>query len=191
MTQSVATIADSYRARTPRSREMYEGGTSYTAGPAKGAYYYPPYPLAMERGEGCYLWDVDGNKYLDCANHHTAQVLGHNHPRVMEAVRAQMSRGLALGAPMGPEADIAEEMCRRVDSVERIRFVNSGTEATLHAIRLARGFFRKDQDRQVRRRLSRQSRPGGSQRGAAPGQGGAGPRAQRGTRCGRKFTQRG
>ena len=143
MTQSVATIAESYRARTPRSREMYEGGTSYTAGPAKGAYYYRPYPLAMERGEGRYLWDVDGNRYLDCANHHTAQVLGHNHPRVMEAVLAQMSRGLAVGAPMGPEADIAEEMCRRVDSVDRVRFVNSGTEATLHAIRLARGFSGK------------------------------------------------
>ena len=143
MTQSVASIAESFRARTTRSREMYEAGTSFTAGPAKGAYYYRPYPLSMDRGEGCHLWDVDGNKYLDCANHHTAQVLGHNHPRVMEAVRTQMSRGLAVGAPMGPEAEIAEEMCRRVDSMDRIRFVNSGTEATLHAIRLARGFSGK------------------------------------------------
>ena len=143
MTQSVATIVESFRARTPRSRELYEGGSEYTAGPAKGAYYYRPYPLSMDRGEGSRLWDVDGNEYLDCANHHTAQVLGHNHPRVMEAVYAQIPRGLAVGAPMGTEAPIAEEMCRRVDSLDRIRFVNSGTEATLHAIRLARGFSGK------------------------------------------------
>jgi glutamate-1-semialdehyde 2,1-aminomutase len=97
----------------------------------------------MDRGEGCYLYDLEGNRYVDFANHHTAQILGHNHPTVMEAVKAQMARGIAVGAPMGVEAEIAEEMCRRVASVDAIRFVNSGTESTLHSIRLARGFSGK------------------------------------------------
>ena len=93
----------------------------------------------MARGKDCYLWDVDGRRYVDCANHHTAQVLGHGHERVEAAVREQMQKGIALGAPTGIESEIARVMCDRVDALERIRFVNSGTEATLHAIRLARG----------------------------------------------------
>ena len=143
MLEGIATINKSYLKRTVRSRELFEQGSVYTSGPAKGAYYYSPYPITMEKGEGCHLWDVDGNRYLDCANHHTAQVLGHNHPQVIEAIQAQIPKGFALGAPVGIEAEIAREMCRRVASVERIRFVNSGTEATLHAIRLARGFSKK------------------------------------------------
>ena len=82
---------------------------------------------------------LDGRKYVDFANHHTAQVLGHGHPAVQKAVDEQMRKGIALGAPTGIESEIAREMCRRVDALERIRFVNSGTEATLHSFRLARG----------------------------------------------------
>lgn len=143
MTTTAVSIEESYRANTPRSLELFEKTRPLTAGPVKGAYFYPPYPLTMERGEGCYLYDVDGQRYVDCANHHTGQILGHNHPAVMEAVQEQMKRGIALGAPTGIETDIAAEMCRRVDSLDRIRFVNSGTEATLHAIRLARGFSKR------------------------------------------------
>ena len=110
------------------------------AGAAKGAYDHKPFPLTMERGDGCYLHDIDGHRYLDFANHHSVQILGHNHPAVLKAVRAQMERGIVLGAAVGVEAELSAEMCRRVNSVERIRFCNSGTEATLHAIRLARGF---------------------------------------------------
>ncbi len=143
MTQKLASLEEAYVERTSRSRELFERASHYTSGPIKGAYFYPPYPLGMERGEGCYLYDLDGHRYVDFANHHTAQILGHNHPKVMEAIRAQMLRGLAVGAPMGVEAEIAEEMCRRVASVDAIRFVNSGTEATLHSIRLARGFSGK------------------------------------------------
>ena len=143
MTEKVASLTEAYVERTPRSRELFERASNYTSGPIKGAYFYPPYPLGMDRGEGCYLYDLEGNRYVDFANHHTAQILGHNHPTVMEAVKAQMARGIAVGAPMGVEAEIAEEMCRRVASVDAIRFVNSGTESTLHSIRLARGFSGK------------------------------------------------
>ena len=140
---STADLIARYRQATPRSRALFEAGRDYNAGAAKGAYFYPPYPLAMARGEGCYLWDVDGRKYLDCANHHTAQILGHRNERVEAAVHEQLQKGIALGAPTGIETAIAKEMCRRVDSLESIRFVNSGTEATLHAIRLARGHAKK------------------------------------------------
>ena len=112
-------------------------------GVAKGAYFHRPYPLTMARGEGCYLYDVDGRRYIDFNNHHTSNIVGHNHPAVMQAVRDQMQRGIAFGAPTGVETELAEEMCRRVASVNRIRFCNSGTEATLHAIRLARGFSKR------------------------------------------------
>ena len=94
----------------------------------------------MERGDGPYLFDVDGNRYADFANHHTGQILGHRHPAVMAAIRAQLQRGIALGAPMGHETEACAELCSRVASLERARFTNSGTEASLHAVRLARAF---------------------------------------------------
>ncbi|MBI5878572.1 MAG: aspartate aminotransferase family protein [Chloroflexi bacterium] len=123
----------------PRSRAAYERARAVMPGGAKGAYFYAPFPLTLERGEGCYLFDVDEHRYADFAGHHTAQVLGHGHPAVLAAVQAQLTRGIALGGPTGSETELAEELCRRVPSLERVRFCNSGTEATLHAIRLARG----------------------------------------------------
>ena len=136
----VPALEEKYRLASPRSREYFEQGRSVMCGTAKAAYFYRPYPLTMERGESCFLYDVDGRRYVDFANHHTTQILGHQHPAVMEAVRAQLDRGIALGTPTGIEAKLSSEMCRRVESLDRIRFCNSGTESTLHAIRLARGF---------------------------------------------------
>ena len=128
-------------AATPRSLERFTAHAGATpGGVAKGAYFYRPYPLTMERGDGAYLFDVDGNRYADFANHHTGQILGHKHPAVMAAVRAQLQRGIALGAPMGHETEACAELCSRVASLERARFTNSGTEASLHAVRLARAF---------------------------------------------------
>ena len=140
MKNATASLEETYRAGSPRSQALFERVRTVMPGGVKGAYFYKPYPLTMERGEGCYLYDVDGRQFVDFVNHHTALILGHHHPAVMEAVRERLEQGMALGAPVGVEAEIAEDMCRRVASVERIRFCNSGTEATLHAIRLARGF---------------------------------------------------
>ena len=139
----IEAIEERYRALTPTSMQLFEEGREVNAGPSKGAYYYPPYPLTFRRGSGIDLEDMDGRTYVDFGNHHTAQVLGHNHPAVVIAVRSQLSDGIALGGPTGGETKIAQHMCDRVASVERIRFVNSGTEATLHAIRLARQFSGK------------------------------------------------
>ena len=128
-----------YRAATPTSRLRFEAARASTAGAVKGAYFHSPWPLSMARGEGCTVVDVDGNRYVDFQNHHTAQILGHGNAAVRAAVEEQLERGAVLGAPAGAETELAAEMCRRVASVERIRFTNSGTEATLHAVRLLRG----------------------------------------------------
>jgi len=109
-------------------------------GVAKGAYYYAPYPITIERAQGCHIYDLDGNQYVDFANHHTTQILGHNHPSIIRAVERQLERGIAVGAPMGNETALAEMLCQRVKSLDMVRFCNSGTEATLHAIRLAREY---------------------------------------------------
>ena len=141
MTTTAATSQESvYRSRTPGSHEAFIRAAEVMPGVAKGAYYYAPYPVTIDRAEGCYLHDVDGNRYVDFANHHTTQILGHNHPAIMRAVERQLERGIAVAAPMGSETALAEELCRRVESLDRVRFCNSGTEATLHAIRLAREF---------------------------------------------------
>lgn len=129
-----------YRDRTPGSREAFKRAGSVMPGVAKGAYYYAPYPVTIARAEGCHLYDVDGNRYVDFANHHTTQILGHQHPAVVQAVERQLAQGIAVAAPMGIETALAEALCRRVPSLEMVRFCNSGTEATLHAIRLARAY---------------------------------------------------
>ena len=143
MTADIASLTATLERRfidsSPRSRALFERGTEVMPATAKGAYYYKPYPLFMERGEGCYTWDVDGRRYTDFVNHHTGQIFGHRHPAVMAAVDEQLAKGAVLGAPVGSEAEVAAEICRRVPSVESVRFCNSGTEATLHLVRLARG----------------------------------------------------
>jgi len=140
---SHGTIEARYRELTPTSRQLFEDGRSVNAGSAKGAYFYAPYPLTLRRAKGCELEDVDGRTYIDFSNHHTSQVLGHNHPAILHAVQAQMVNGIALGAATGIETQMARLMCERVPSIERVRFANSGTEATLHAVRLARAFSGK------------------------------------------------
>lgn len=107
-------------------------------GVIKGAYWSPPYPLYFDRAKDCNLWDLDGNRYLDFANHHTAMVLGHSYPAVVEAVQKEVERGFGLGGPTTLEAEIAEEIVGRVPSVEKVRYTNSGTEATLQATRVVR-----------------------------------------------------
>ena len=139
-TTQTSTVESVYRERTPKSFEAFERSCESMPGVAKGAYYYAPYPITIERAEGCHLHDVDGNRYVDFANHHTTQILGHNHPAIIRAVERQLERGISVAAPMGNEAALAETMCRRVESLDLVRFCNSGTEATLHAIRLAREY---------------------------------------------------
>jgi glutamate-1-semialdehyde 2,1-aminomutase len=97
-------------------------------------------PLFIERGEGAYLVDADGNRYLDCIGSWGPLVLGHAHPAIVEAITAQLSRGTTFGAPTELEVRLAQAIVETVPSVEKVRLVSSGTEATMSAIRVARGF---------------------------------------------------
>ena len=96
-------------------------------------------PFFVARGEGAYLVDTNGNRYLDYVQSWGASILGHAHPRVVRAVRRAASDGTSFGAPTAREVELAEAVADRVDSVEKVRLVSSGTEAAMTAVRLARG----------------------------------------------------
>ena len=97
----------------------------------------------MERGEGCTLVDCDGHRYLDFLNNYTALVLGHAHPAVTAAATEQMARGAIFGAPSAAQYQLAELICQRVPGVDYLRYTNSGTEATMMAMRAARAYSGK------------------------------------------------
>jgi glutamate-1-semialdehyde 2,1-aminomutase len=97
-------------------------------------------PPFFERAAGAYLWDAEGRRYIDYLGSWGPMVAGHTHPAVVEAVQEAASRALSFGAPTEAEIELAELLCRLVPSVEMVRLVSSGTEATMTAVRLARGF---------------------------------------------------
>src|SRR5438445_6534914 len=97
-------------------------------------------PLFIARGEGAYLVDADGNRYLDCIGSWGPLILGHAHPRVIAAITAQLAKGTTFGAPTELEVRLAQAVRAAVPSIEKLRLVSSGTEATMSAIRTARGF---------------------------------------------------
>src|SRR5438445_8149791 len=97
-------------------------------------------PLFISRGDGPYLFDVDGNQYLDYVASWGPLILGHAHPRVVHAVEEALRRGASFGAPTELETRLAELIIAAVPSLEMVRMVSSGTEASMSAIRLARGF---------------------------------------------------
>ena len=97
-------------------------------------------PLFMQRGEGAGIFDVDGNSYIDYVMSYGPLVLGHVYPEVIEAIETTARKGTTFGAPTGLEVELADAVCEAVPSVEMVRMTNSGTEATMSAIRLARGY---------------------------------------------------
>ena len=101
-------------------------------------------PLFIRRGEGPYLYDVDGNRLIDYVGSWGPHILGHAHPAVVAAVRETLERGTSCGAPTEIETELAEAIIAAMPSIESVRMVNSGTEATMSAIRVARGFTRRN-----------------------------------------------
>jgi glutamate-1-semialdehyde 2,1-aminomutase len=97
-------------------------------------------PRFIERAQGAYFWDADGQRYIDYIGSWGPMILGHVHPEVLEAVQRVLVNGFSFGAPTESEVEIAEEICKLVPSIEQVRMVSSGTEATMSALRLARGF---------------------------------------------------
>jgi glutamate-1-semialdehyde 2,1-aminomutase len=101
-------------------------------------------PIFFERGQGAWLYDLDGNRYLDYIGSWGPMILGHCHPQVTAAVAAALQRGSSFGAPTEAESEMAELIIEAVPSIEKLRLVSSGTEATMSAIRLARGYTGRD-----------------------------------------------
>ena len=97
-------------------------------------------PIFLTEGKGAYLHDVDGNRYIDYVGSWGPMILGYSHPRVVEAIREEATRATSFGAPTEVEIELAEKVVAMVPSIEQVRMVNSGTEATMSAIRLARGY---------------------------------------------------
>ncbi|MBI2705819.1 MAG: glutamate-1-semialdehyde 2,1-aminomutase [Actinobacteria bacterium] len=124
-----------------RAQEVIPGGVSSPVR-AFGSVGGSPYFVA--KAEGPHLWDADGNRYLDLVQSYGAIILGHAHPVVVDAIVSAAADGTSYGAPTEGEVLLAEEIVRRVPSIEKVRLVSSGTEATMSAIRVARGHTKRD-----------------------------------------------
>jgi glutamate-1-semialdehyde 2,1-aminomutase len=128
-----------YRIDTTESRKLSERlRRVLPAGDTRSVTYYPPYPLALARGEGSSVWDVDGNRFIDLLNNYTSLVHGHAHPQIVAALNEAIPLGTAFPAPSLRQAELAERIVARVDSVDQLRFTNSGSEAVIQAVKVAR-----------------------------------------------------
>jgi glutamate-1-semialdehyde 2,1-aminomutase len=131
-----------------RSAELFEEAQRYIPGgvnsPVRAFRGVGGTPLFFSGGQGAYLLDEDDNRYVDYVGAWGPLILGHCHPAVINALQTQLSKGLGYGASTAAEVEIAKTICKLVPSIEKVRLVTSGTEATMSAIRLARGFTRRD-----------------------------------------------
>ena len=132
---------DKSQAHFVRAQQSIPGGVN---SPARAFGSVGGDPLIIDRGEGASLWDIDDNRLIDYVGSWGPHILGHRHPEVIEAVEAALAKGTSFGAPTALETELAEEVIAAVPSVEKVRMVNSGTEATMSAIRLARGHTGRD-----------------------------------------------
>ena len=130
-----------YTAKTSRSRALHEEATGVMpGGNSRTTTFFDPYPFYFQRGQGAHIWDADGTERIDFNGNYTSLILGHAHPEVIKAVQAVAEHGLSFPGPTEHEVRLAELLTRRIPSLERVRFTNSGTEATMNAVRLARAF---------------------------------------------------
>lgn len=124
-----------------RARRVIPGGVNSPVRAWRGVGGTPPF---IARGEGSHIFDADGNEYIDYIGSWGPLLLGHRHPEILAAIEEAMSRGTSFGAPTGQEIELAEAIRAMVPSMELVRLVNSGTEATMSALRVARGFTGRD-----------------------------------------------
>lgn len=134
--------------QTTKSAELFEAARRRIPGgvnsPVRAFKAVGGQPLFIDRAQGPYLYDADGNRYIDYVQSWGPLILGHAHPQVVEALRRAVERGTSYGAPTALETELAELVRELVPSVEMVRFVNSGTEATMSALRLARAYTGRD-----------------------------------------------
>ncbi len=124
-----------------RAREYIPGGVN---SPVRAFKSVGGEPVFIHRAQGAYLWDEDGNRYIDYVGSWGPMILGHAHPDVIAAVKSMADKGLSFGAPTQVETAMAKMICDRIPTVDKVRMVSSGTEATMSAIRLARGYTARD-----------------------------------------------
>ncbi len=136
-----AQIIGRFLERTPQSQALTERARRVMpGGDTRAGVYYAPYPAYMVAGAGSQVVDADGNHYVDFLNNYTSLVHGHGHPALVEAANRQMPAGYAYASPMTGQIELAEIICDRVPGIEQLRFTNSGTEATMLAVRAARAY---------------------------------------------------
>jgi glutamate-1-semialdehyde 2,1-aminomutase len=134
-----ASVARTYESKTPSSHAAIERARAVMpSGSTRSFSYFRPYPVVFERGLGPHLWDVDGNRYIDFANNGLSLIHGNAYGPIQEAVREASPNGSAWPGTSRPQIEFAELLCDRIAVAERVRFVNTGTEATMLAIKLAR-----------------------------------------------------
>ena len=124
-----------------KAKNIFPGGVN---SPVRAFKAVGGSPIFIESAEGCKVTDVDGNKYIDYIGSWGPMILGHSYPDISRALMNSIPKGTSFGTPCEAEIDLAEEIIQRIPSVEMLRFVNSGTEATMSAIRLARAYTQRD-----------------------------------------------
>lgn len=140
-TEKLQRESDAYVAMTPKSRAMQAEAVKYLpGGSSRTTAYFKPYPFFAERGEGHYVYDVDGNRYLDFMLNATSLVLGHAHPDVVRVIQEQAANGAAFANPTEHQTTLARMLVERVPGMDSVRFTNSGTEGALNAVRAAKAF---------------------------------------------------
>jgi glutamate-1-semialdehyde 2,1-aminomutase len=131
-----------------KSEQLFAEALKYTPGgvnsPVRAFWAVGGQPFFVDRAKGARVWDVDGNEYIDYVGTWGPAILGHAHPKIIQAVQAAARNGTSFGIPNPFEVRLAKLVCAWVPSVEKVRMCNSGTEATMSAIRLARGFTKRD-----------------------------------------------
>src|SRR5580692_575666 len=139
---SMHTTRSSHTRSRTRSQQWFERAQqSLVEGvnsPSRGATVYTAGPVVLERGHGSHVWDLDGNEYVDFMMSFGALIQGHAHPKVVDVVSRTMAEGSHFAAATPAESEAAERFCRMVPTAETVRFTNSGSEATMLALRLAR-----------------------------------------------------
>jgi glutamate-1-semialdehyde 2,1-aminomutase len=139
---------DEQKANYPKSARAFSEAVNFLPGgvnsPVRAFGGVDIGPLFIERAVGSKIYDIDGNEYIDYVCSWGPMILGHAHPKVLEAVQAAVKRGTSFGAPTLAETTLAEKIIAAFDSIEKVRLVSSGTEAVMSAIRLARSFTKKD-----------------------------------------------
>ena len=134
-----------YRERTGGSRARHQEAQRYLpGGETRSSTWYAPYPTYMVSGDGAWLKDCDGNRYVDFLNNYTSLIHGHAQPALVEEAADQLTRGTVFGSASEPQMALAKLLIERVPSIEMLRFTNSGTEATMMMMRAARAFMGRD-----------------------------------------------